>query len=72
MKIPKEGTHAKGKLCVFIPENGVAMGGAEERGLDPTLVGLYHGRQLEGSREGAAKSKTAFVSDVYSGRDRLI
>ena len=28
------------------------MGGAEERGLDPTLVGLYHGRQLEGSRKG--------------------
>lgn len=59
-------------LCVFITENGVVMGGAEERGLDPTLVGFYHGRQLEGSRKGAAKSKTTFVSDVYSGHDRLI
>ena len=49
------------------------MGG----GLDPTLLGWYHGRQLEGSRRGeenlkAAKSRTVFVSDVYSGCDRLI
>ena len=48
------------------------MGGAEERGMDPTLVGLCHGRQLEGSGKGEAKAKTAFVSDVHSGHDRLI
>ena len=53
-------------------ENGVATGGAEVRGLDPTLVGLCHGRQLEGSGKGEAKAKPAFVSDVHSGHDRLI
>ena len=71
--MPEEGTHAKEKHSVFLSRRtGVAMGGAEERGMDPTLVGLCHGRQLEGSGKGEAKAKTAFVSDVHSGHDRLI